>query len=117
MTGVVYYLLVPKRPRGSLDASMIILSVGARSAVKMARIDCTIRMALSVSARMTRACIGQQAGKAFGSITRDQRGGGGRVELRDSSGETLATFEDPEEVASDPTAYTASEGDIGDTDK
>lgn len=40
--------------------------------------------------------------------------GSGAVELRDSDGDTLATFNDPEDVFSDLTAYLATENDIED---
>ncbi|KYH24039.1 hypothetical protein HAPAU_41180 [Halalkalicoccus paucihalophilus] len=36
------------------------------------------------------------------------------VELRDSDSETLATFDDPEDVFTDPTVYPATETDITD---
>lgn len=39
------------------------------------------------------------------------------IELRDSNGETLATFDDPEDVFADPTAYPATEAEISTFDK
>lgn len=40
----------------------------------------------------------------------------GRIELRESTGETLATFDEPEDVFADPTAYPATEADMSDID-
>ena len=41
----------------------------------------------------------------------------GTIELRDSDGETLAEFDDPEDIFDDPTAYPTTEKDITDFDE